>query len=40
MTDPQGMANFDPKGTVGMIYAGDNYTKYINYGLIEKFFFP
>ena len=36
MTDPQGMAKLDPKGTVGTIYAGDHrtllYTKYINYG--------
>ena len=42
MTDPKGMAKLDPKGTVGTIYAGDKkpllYTKYINYGLIEKIF--
>ena len=35
MTDPQGMAKLDPKGTVGTIYAGDYRTllktKYINY---------
>ena len=43
MTDPQGMANLDPKGTVGKIYAGDHktllYTKYINYGPHRKDFY-
>ena len=44
MTDPQGMAKLDPKGTVGMIYryAGDHKTlletKYINYGPYRKDF--
>ena len=38
MTDPQGIAKLDPKGTVGTIYAGYNNIKYINYGLIEKIF--
>ena len=42
MTDPQGMAKLDPKGTVGTIYAGDNkallYIKYINYGPHRKHF--
>ena len=42
MTDPQGMAKVDPKGTVGMIYAGDHktllYTKYINNGPHRKIF--
>ena len=36
MTDHQGMAKLDPKGTVGTIYAGDHKTlletKYKNYG--------
>ena len=47
MTDSQGMAKLDPKGTVGMIYAGYSKTllktKYINYGPHRKdfkVFFP
>ena len=42
MTDPQGMAKLDPKGTVGTIYAGDHKTlletKYMNYGPHRIFF--
>ena len=42
MTDSQGMAKLDPKGTVGTIYAGDLktllYTKYTNYGSHRKVF--
>ena len=42
MTDPQGMARLNPKGTVGTINAGDNKTlletKYINYGPHRKDF--
>ena len=40
MTNPHGMAKLDPKGTVGMIYAGDHkallYTKFINIGPHRK----
>ena len=40
MTDPRDMGKLDPRGTVGMIYAGDNktllYTKYISYGPHRK----
>ena len=40
MTDPHDMGKLDPRGTVGMIYAGDHktllYTKYINYGPHRK----
>ena len=43
MTDPQGMAKLDPKGTVGTIYSGNHktllYTKYINYGPHRKDFY-
>ena len=43
MTDPHEMGKLDPKGTVGMIYAGDHktllYTKYINYGPHRKDFY-
>ena len=48
MTDPHDMGKLDPRGTVGMIYAGDHktllYTKYINYGphrkkILKVFFF-
>ena len=42
MTDPQGMAKLDPKGTVATIYVGDHMTlletKYINYGPHRKYF--
>ena len=36
VNDPRGMANFDPRGTVGRIYVGDHktllHTKYIGCG--------
>ena len=42
MTDPQGMAKFDPKSMDGMIYGGDHktllYIKCINYGPHKKDF--
>ena len=42
MTDPHDMAKLEPKGRVGMIYAGDHktllYAKCINYGPHRKFF--
>ena len=42
MTDPQGKAKLDPRGTVGMIYTGYHktllYTKYIYYGPLRKDF--
>ena len=38
MTDPQGMAKLDPKGTVGTIQNIAIYAKYINYGPHRKDF--
>ena len=41
--DPEGLANLEPRGMVGMLYVGDHqtflYTKYMNCGLygIEDF---
>ena len=43
--EPEGVANLDPRGMVGMIYVGDHllllYTKYLSsgpYGLREEAF--
>ena len=34
--DPEGLANLEPRGMVGMLYVGDHqallYTKYLGYG--------
>ena len=39
MTDPQGMAKLDPKGTVGMIYArGDKTLLYTKSGIFLGIF--
>ena len=42
MTDPQGMAKLNLKGTVGTIYTRDHNTlletKYIDYGPLRKYF--
>ena len=41
MTDPQGMAKLDPKGTVGTIYAEGNKTMlYTNSGISLAFLGP